>query len=248
MTTKCEKCGWKTDEKAPDRCLTCGNDLNDDWMLFLYTRNRPRRRNSCLCSTGRHANPGGISLRPDQVIPVRICSDVDAMHMNSSRAYAHTYCAAPPTICVASAFFSLPNNHRDGILAHELGHLFAGRAGDERDADQAFFDKTGVRIRYADGKWGACLQSLEKDDSRRLLGKFKFDFSGTRDRKAKTKAEHFAVVYRVAVDKDLVWTSTKINEAQSHVDDLRESGFDVVATAFEIGVDGSVRELAWSPT
>lgn len=113
-------------------------------------------------------------------IPVRICRDADSTHAESLRAYAHTFCRPSPTICVASAFFDLDPGHRDGILAHEIGHLLAGPKGNEEAADRAFEEATGVRIRYRDGDNGRCLQWLPPDDRRRLLGVFEFDFSGKR--------------------------------------------------------------------
>lgn len=114
----------------------------------------------------------------DKRIPVRICKVADEAHRTSGRAYAHVFCGPGSTICVASAFFELPREHRDGILAHELGHLFAGTEGDEPAADAAFLERTGVKIRYKDGRHGQCLQCLSPADSRRLEGRFDFDFSG----------------------------------------------------------------------
>lgn len=113
-------------------------------------------------------------------IPVRICRDADATHAGSRRAYAHTFCCDPPTICVSSAFFDLSPGHRDGILAHEIGHILAGHDGDEEAADRAFEEATGVRIQYRDGEFGRCLQWLPEDDRRDLLGVFEFEFSGVR--------------------------------------------------------------------
>jgi len=112
------------------------------------------------------------------VIRVRVCPDADGDSSRSRRAYAHTYCGSWPGICVASSFFALSREHRDGILAHEIGHLLAGPDGDEWEADAAFLESTGVRIEYADGAHGRCLQWVDPKDSGALYGTFEFEFSG----------------------------------------------------------------------
>ena len=111
-------------------------------------------------------------------IKVRICNDADRAHKGSLRAYGHTFCKNGPVICVASEFFGLPNGHRDGILAHEIGHLLAGPDAGEEEADRAFEEETGVRILYKDGPSGRCLQWLDKKDGKALIGVFEFEFEG----------------------------------------------------------------------
>lgn len=111
-------------------------------------------------------------------ITVRVCDGADRTRTGSRRAYAHTFCKKGPVVCVASEFFGLPAGHRDGIMAHELGHLMAGPDADEEAADRAFEAATGVRVRYKDGVHGRCLQWLSPKDRKSLLGVFKFDFEG----------------------------------------------------------------------
>lgn len=113
-------------------------------------------------------------------IRVRICADADAAHADSRRAYGHTFCEKAPEngICVSSSFFDLSHGHRDGILAHEIGHLLAGQSAGEEAADRAFEEATGVRIQYRDGPHGRCLQWLPAADRQRLIGVFDFKFSG----------------------------------------------------------------------
>lgn len=111
-------------------------------------------------------------------ITVRVCKGADRTRRSSRRAYAHTFCKDGPVVCVASEFFGLPAGHRDGVLAHEIGHLLAGPDAGEEDADRAFEEETGVRVRYKDGDHGRCLQWLSPADRRSLLGRFEFEFEG----------------------------------------------------------------------
>lgn len=161
------------------------------------------RRWSLLEQAERPAasNPPRALLRNGEVIPVRVCPKADETHRISKRAYAHVFCGPGSTICVASAFFGLPRSHRDGLLAHEIGHLLAGTEEDEHAADQAFFDATGVRIGYRDGPHGRCLQSLSPVDSRSLVGRFAFEFSG-RGTGVETEEDQTRVDYVVSVRCD----------------------------------------------
>lgn len=243
MEATCTECGWVEEvETAPNTCPRCGRE-NDDWMLFYYTaksnpddQQDPERRHS---RSNPRSKPG---WSPGQVIPVEVCPDADEAHRTSSRAYAHTFCKKAPTICVASAFFDLPPEHRDGILAHEIGHLLAGNAGDESDADAAFFEFAGVRIYYADGEWGQCLQALTTDDSRALLGKFDFDFRGQRTG-VETEEEDAVIVYRVSGPEIIEVQS--MNEALDLLDRVRSAGHEARAIAVEVARSGEERELAW---
>lgn len=148
-------------DEAPDG-LRIPLEIVNRWIVLDEVENPGLRRNPAR----------------NKRIPVRICKIADEAHRTSERAYAHVFCGPGSTICVASAFFDLPREHRDGILAHELGHLFAGSEGDEPAADAAFLERTGVKIHYKDGRHGQCLQCLAPSDSRRLEGRFDFDFSG----------------------------------------------------------------------
>ena len=150
--------------------------------------------------------PRKMRLNEGATIPVRICPVADEAHRTSKRAYAHVFCGPGTTVCVASAYFDLPREFRDGILAHELGHLFAGSDGDEPAADRAFLENTGVEILYKDGRWGRCLQCLSPGDSRKLEGRFVFDFAGRRTG-VRTEQDETELEYVVSIhsEKPLDW-------------------------------------------
>ncbi len=150
----------------------------EDWWTYLIrvegsvpfsdededVKENPRRRNRPALDLSR--------------IIIRVCDGADRSRRSSRRAYAHTFCKTGPVVCVASEFFGLPAGHRDGVLAHEIGHLLAGPDTDEEAADRAFEAETGVRIRYKDGAHGRCLQWLGPKARKSLVGVFKFDFEG----------------------------------------------------------------------
>jgi 8-oxo-dGTP pyrophosphatase MutT (NUDIX family) len=216
VIVSCDRCGWRDSMlEAPEECPRCGAEINDDWSFYYYAIQNP-----------------GESRRNPQIrsFVVRPCADADEAHRNSMRAYAHTFCGRSPIICVASAFFDLPRHHRDGVLAHEIGHLLAGRAGDELDADAAFFEATGIRIKYRDSESGKCLQSLEAADSVALEGVFDFDFQGARTG-VENERETTRIVYR---------------SGDHEVDSMEEAKRFDDAVAVEVDDSGEERTLAWS--
>jgi hypothetical protein len=91
---------------------------------------------------------------------LRHCAEVEQEHKRSQRQYAHTY-HYRDTICVCDDFWELPEAHRDGVLLHELGHLFAGDEGSEADANDAAKDLLGAKIEYVDSPYGPRLERLK---------------------------------------------------------------------------------------
>lgn len=128
---------------------------------------------------GRPFKKDDLRLKANELgtIFVRFCSEADDDHARSVRQYAHVFCQKQRhgVVCVARAFVDLPRDHRDGLLAHEIGHLLADPIGSEPAADEAFRVLTGARVYYKSGDHGECLQYLKPADSRRLEGRFKFD-------------------------------------------------------------------------
>jgi hypothetical protein len=119
----------------------------------------------------------------------KVCADADRDHEKSLRQYAHVGPHGDNVICVAAAFLDLPREHRDALVAHEIGHLIAYPDGSEAAADAAFKVLTGVTIRYKDGPHGDCLQWLTPKDSKVLEGVFEFDLSGLKTARANPVVE-----------------------------------------------------------
>ena len=94
------------------------------------------------------------------------CHIADEEHTSSGRQYAHTF-HYPNTVCVAHAFWSLPDSHFFGVLAHEIGHIIS--KGGENAADNIMLKKYGIRIKYASTDYGDFLQYLTPNDIELLL-------------------------------------------------------------------------------
>lgn len=88
------------------------------------------------------------------------CDEVEREHECSARQYAHVFHKGARTICVAKAFWKLPKSYRDGIISHEIGHILAGRNGNEQDANRMAREVLGARIRYQDSPYGKRLERL----------------------------------------------------------------------------------------
>jgi hypothetical protein len=98
------------------------------------------------------------------VYEIRICKDADREHESSNRQYAHCF-HKDGIICVARAFYSLPQRYIYGILLHEVGHILAGRGGGEQAANLAAYKYSGVRVRYrARSRYGDQLEYVEPAD------------------------------------------------------------------------------------
>lgn len=91
------------------------------------------------------------------MLKVKICRKVNEEHKNNCRQYAHTYHYSN-TICLARAFYDLPNYHKIGIILHELGHL-AGARG-ENEADIIVGQLFGIAIDRIDSEWGDNLEAV----------------------------------------------------------------------------------------
>jgi len=92
-----------------------------------------------------------------RIFRVHWCQVAERAHQRSRRQYAHVF-HRRGVICVARAFWRLPRRHRLGVLAHEAGHVLAGRAAGEHAADEAAARALGITIRYRTTRWGRKLQ------------------------------------------------------------------------------------------
>ena len=109
-------------------------------------------------------------------IVVDTCALADEEHDKSLRQYAHVL-HHPGVICVADAFFGLPEDIRCGLLAHEVGHLLAVQRDanhSEKAADRAVFVSYGLVIRYRDSEYGDNLECLDKKDVEKFRELFEY--------------------------------------------------------------------------
>lgn len=106
---------------------------------------------------------------------VRYCAIAERDHERSLRQYAHTL-HRDGVICVCRAFWDLPVNYFFGVLAHEIGHIFAERAGltsTEDEADEVVWLMYEIHIKYKDGPFGKQLEWISNADIRKLGDEFK---------------------------------------------------------------------------
>ena len=142
---------------------------------MISGRSGPWCQNGTRIYKGAPFDKALLRARAEKLSPVyiRFCKDADKEHADSQRQYAHTFCDdrhALSVVCVSRAYIDIPRDHRDGLLAHEIGHMLAGHGSSEAAADEAFRVLTGVKIRYKDAGYGSCLQYLEPKDSKKLEG------------------------------------------------------------------------------
>jgi hypothetical protein len=84
---------------------------------------------------------------PSIVIDARM----EAIHKRNARRYAEVD-VRRRIFHFAPAVLWLPQTHRLGLLAHEIGHVIMDGRGTETDADCAAFDDLDVVIEY-DRRW-----------------------------------------------------------------------------------------------
>lgn len=90
-------------------------------------------------------------------VRVRHCKDADRDHRTSIRQYAHVG-HRKNVICVAKAFYKLPEKIRAGLVLHELGHL-AGATG-EKQADRLATKLFGIKVKRVNSKYGRNLETI----------------------------------------------------------------------------------------
>lgn len=80
-------------------------------------------------------------------VKVALCRMAETDHACSARAFAHVF-HLKDTICVAPAFYDLPDTFKTGILLHELGHMSYSKEEEhsEFEADTMGFLLSGVAI------------------------------------------------------------------------------------------------------
>jgi hypothetical protein len=83
-----------------------------------------------------------------RVIKIVPCNGVEKDHAEDIRAYAHVFHLKDIKVCVAAAFWALPENIRLAILLHEMGHLLAGPRGSEVAANKAVKQASGISCPY----------------------------------------------------------------------------------------------------
>ena len=103
---------------------------------------------------------------------VRRCGLANEEHEESRRQYAHVFHKAG-TICVADAFFDLPEKTQLALLLHEVGHRMAGIRAREATANKVVREASGIHIHYRDGRHGERLEWIapgNKQRAREFLG------------------------------------------------------------------------------
>jgi hypothetical protein len=98
----------------------------------------------------------------------KFCEEAERDHRRNKRQYAHTY-HYPGIICLCRAFFDLPADYQEGLLLHEAGHLLAGEAAGEDDANRAAYRAFGKRIEYRDSPYGKDLERVANVDRKMKL-------------------------------------------------------------------------------
>ena len=91
------------------------------------------------------------------MLRVKVCREADAEHRKSIRQYAHTM-HYPNTICIADAFYDLPEKHKIGIVLHELGHLMGAEAED--DADNIIWEVFQIKLYRKHSRYGRNLETV----------------------------------------------------------------------------------------
>jgi hypothetical protein len=110
-----------------------------------------------------------------RTINVRTCRAAAKEHRCARRQYAHTFHRGhEKAVCVAPAFFGLPDGFHNGILAHEVGHLLAGYEGSETEANRAVNEAARISVKSRSGKHGKRLEWISERDAARLGRRFRF--------------------------------------------------------------------------
>ncbi len=75
------------------------------------------------------------------------CDDLEEHHIKVPRVHAHVF-DFPWVICVVEDIELLSDEHKLGILLHEIGHLYGGF--DDAEADLWVHETLGIDISYVD--------------------------------------------------------------------------------------------------
>jgi hypothetical protein len=97
---------------------------------------------------------------------IRVCKIANEDHAESVRVYAHTF-HRKNVICVADAFWDLPEIYQVAILLHEVGHLLAGQRASEDAANKAVKKASGVTIWHKDTRYGEELEWISPSNKKR---------------------------------------------------------------------------------
>jgi len=98
-----------------------------------------------------------------RTVRVETCPLANQEHQHSHRQYAHVF-HYDRLVCVAKAFWDLPERIRLAILLHEVGHILAGEPAGEKAANNAIERASGIDIQYRDSEWGENLEWIRPDD------------------------------------------------------------------------------------
>jgi hypothetical protein len=102
---------------------------------------------------GRLAGPDAARVKALKVRPCDLVVKNHETGADKGRAWAHCGHVAD-TVCIHPGFTTgLIEECQAGVLLHEIGHVLAAPAPDEKDADVAVLKQLGVLIEYS-GKEG----------------------------------------------------------------------------------------------
>lgn len=104
-------------------------------------------------------------------IIIRRCILADKEHSISERQYAHVHHVDGRVICVAGSWITLPIEIEMGLVAHEVGHLLAGKNNiehSEAKADEVANKFFKITILYRNTVYGDRLQYLTHRDTMKV--------------------------------------------------------------------------------
>jgi hypothetical protein len=102
-------------------------------------------------------------------IKIQLCEIAEKDHQKKKRNYAHTF-HKKNVICVCKDLYQLPLRDKAAIIAHEFGHLFAGKDGTEEDANREVFNYFSINIYYRPRtRYGDNLECIDQKDIEVLI-------------------------------------------------------------------------------
>lgn len=110
-------------------------------------------------------------LKISSPVIIRKCVLADREHNVNTRQYAHVHHIDGRVICVAGAWITLPLEIEMGLIAHEVGHLLAGKMDmehSEAKADEVADKFFKITVLYKSTVYGNRLQYLTHRDTMKV--------------------------------------------------------------------------------